>query len=124
MAGRVHQGPATSGSQRLWTMGLGDLNQDGKVDLVFGGYDPATPRTSCRSCSAPAPARSEPAPASQPQTTCPPRIVDVNRDGKPDVVAVVFNSGLTTWFGDGTERSAPGGHRRPDMAAGISRSGI
>ena len=32
----------------------------------------------------------------------PPRIADVNRDGKPDVVAIVANSGLTTWFGDGT----------------------
>jgi hypothetical protein len=108
--GGFTRGPATSGSQRLWDMGLGDVNQDGKVDLVFGGYEPVIAsyivqvmlgtgtgafRTGARAVSA--------------NYVRPPRIADVNRDGKPDVVAVVFSSGLTTWFGDGTGALRAGG---------------
>ena len=101
--GGFTKAPATTSSLRLWAMGLGDMNQDGKVDLVFGGYDPAmasyivqvmlgtgtgTFRTGGRVAAA--------------NYVYPPRIADVNRDGKPDVVAIVARSGLTTWFGDGT----------------------
>ena len=101
--GGFTRGPATSGSLRLSAMGLGDVNQDGKVDLVFGGYDPGIAsyivqvmlgtgtgafRTGARVTAA--------------NYLYPPRIADLNRDGKPDVVGVVANSGLTTWFGDGT----------------------
>lgn len=83
--GGFTRGPSTSANMRLFTMELGNLNQDGIVDLVFGGYDPAIAgyilqvmlgtgtgafRTGARVIT--------------PNYVHPPRIADVNRDGKPE----------------------------------------
>ena len=108
--GGFTRGPSTTSNRRLWSMGLGDVNQDGKVDLAFGGYDPAIAgfivqvMLGLGNGAFQAGARVFAA-----NYVYPPLIADVNRDGKPDVVAVVANSGLTTWFGDGTGALPSGG---------------
>ncbi|MGH9309773.1 MAG: FG-GAP-like repeat-containing protein [Vicinamibacterales bacterium] len=107
--GAFTRGPQTTWSIRGWGLGQGDMNGDGRIDLVVAGFDPVVRAYRIQVLIGVGGGSFEPA------ATAPAgdfvgalELADVNRDGKLDVVAMVVGT-ITTWFGDGTGNLEAGG---------------
>jgi hypothetical protein len=100
--GGFAKAPATLASLRLWSVGVGDLNGDGKVDLAFSGYNPFSRSYVIQIMAGIGNGTFRSGAAfTVPDWVASLRISDVNRDGRADVVGVIGGA-LRTWFGDGS----------------------
>jgi hypothetical protein len=123
--GGFSKAPPTTANARLWEGSTGDLDLNGTADLVFSGYDPAAASYVVQVLWGSGDGTFVPGVRiTSPGFLSAPRIADVNRDGKPDVIALAAGAAvgwewpqpaLTVWFGDGTGGlrdgwSTPWGH--------------